>query len=84
MLVEDRLGTGVGKQLRGQRLAEPGPEPAREVDDDSQSGRASPGLATAGVRCVMQRSELVTVPSFSPQPVAGSSRSAKAAVSVLA
>jgi hypothetical protein len=85
MFVEDRLAGSVGKQRLGQRLLQyRATEAAREVDDDLPVGRASPGPAIAGLMCVMQRSELVTVPSFSPQLVAGSIRSAKAAVSVLA
>ncbi|MDT4836249.1 hypothetical protein FQZ97_699370 [compost metagenome] len=49
-----------------------------------QSLRAWPGAGTAGRTREMRRSLLVTVPSFSPQVVAGSSRSAKAQVAVVA
>ena len=41
-----------------------------------QSGRASPGTGRNGLWRDMRRSELVTVPSFSPQAAAGSSTSA--------
>jgi len=41
-----------------------------------QSWRAAPGAATAGRTREMRLSLLVTVPIFSPQVVAGSSRSA--------
>ena len=37
-----------------------------------QSGRASPGAARNGRWREIRRSELVTVPSFSPQPAAAS------------
>ena len=47
-----------------------------------QSGRASAGAGRKARWREMRRSELVTVPSFSPQPVAGSRTSAKALVSV--
>ena len=50
----------------------------------TQSWRVSPGAGMAARTRVMRRSEFVTVPSFSPQVVAGSSRSAYAAVSVWA
>ena len=50
----------------------------------AQSSRASPGATTAGRTRLIRRSLLVTVPSFSPQVVAGSSRSAKAQVAVVA
>ena len=49
----------------------------------AQSGRASPGAGTARRTWLMRRSELVTVPSFSPQLAAGSSRSAWRQVSVV-
>ena len=49
-----------------------------------QSCRASPGAGTAGRTRLMRRSLLVTVPSFSPQVVAGSSRSAKSQVAAVA
>ena len=49
-----------------------------------QSARTSPGAGTAARTRVMRRSLLVTVPSFSPQAAAGSSQSAKAAVSLVA
>ncbi len=48
----------------------------------SQSGRASPGAGRKPRWREMRRSELVTVPSFSAQPSAGSSTSAQALVSV--
>ncbi|EXI73707.1 MAG: hypothetical protein AW07_02393 [Candidatus Accumulibacter sp. SK-11] len=48
-----------------------------------QSARACPGAATAARTRLIRRSLLVTVPSFSPQLLAGSSRSAKSAVAVL-
>ena len=47
-----------------------------------QSGRASPGGGRNGRWREMQRSELVTVPSFSPQAAEGSSTCASAVVSV--
>ncbi len=47
-----------------------------------QSGRASPGGGHTARWREMQRSELVTVPSFSPQAAAGSTMSAKHVVSV--
>ena len=47
-----------------------------------QSGRASPGGARKARCREIQRSELVTVPSFSPQAAAGSTTSAKHVVSV--
>ena len=50
----------------------------------SQSCRASPGGGTAARTREMRRSELVTVPSFSAQLVAGSNTSANSAVSVSA
>ena len=49
-----------------------------------QSWRAWPGGGTAARTRVMRRSLLVTVPSFSPQVVAGNSKSAKAVVLVSA
>ena len=49
----------------------------------AQSCRVLPGAGTAGRTRLMRRSLLVTVPSFSPQVVAGSSRSAKAQVAVV-
>ncbi len=49
-----------------------------------QSSRAAPGAGIAGRTRLMRRSLLVTVPLFSPQVEAGSSRSAKAAVAVVA
>ena len=48
-----------------------------------QSWRASAGGLMAGLTRVMRRSELVTVPSFSPQVLAGSNTSAYSAVSIL-
>src|SRR2546425_8013364 len=48
-----------------------------------QSGSASPGGGTAARTRETRRSELVIVPSFSPQPAAGRKTSAYAAVSVL-
>src|ERR1044072_1638956 len=45
-----------------------------------QSGFASPGRANSGRWRLINRSELVTVPSFSPQPAAGRRTWAKAAV----
>ena len=50
----------------------------------SQSASASPGGRSAARTREMRRSELVTVPSFSPQEVAGSSMSANGDVSVSA
>ncbi|VTY37840.1 Uncharacterised protein [Xylophilus ampelinus] len=50
----------------------------------AQSCRAAPAAGTASRTREMRRSLLVTVPSFSPQVVAGSSRSAKAQVAVVA
>ena len=47
-----------------------------------QSGRASPTGVTKPRWREMRRSELVTVPSFSPQACAGSNTSASSAVSV--
>ena len=47
-----------------------------------QSGRASPGGARKARCREMQRSELVTVPSFSPHAAAGRTMSAKHVVSV--
>ena len=41
-----------------------------------QSARASPGIGRNGLCREMRRSELVTVPSFSPQAAAGSRTSA--------
>ena len=49
----------------------------------AQSRARFAGWRHRRARRVMRRSLLVTVPSFSPQVVAGSSRSAKAAVSVV-
>ena len=49
----------------------------------AQSWRASPGGVMAGLTRVMRRSELVTVPSFSPHELAGSNTSAYWQVSVL-
>ncbi len=50
----------------------------------AQSCRVCPGAGTAGRTREMRRSLLVTVPVFSPQVVAGSSRSAYCAVAVVA
>ncbi len=50
----------------------------------AQSCRAWPGAGTAGRTRLMRRSLLVTVPVFSPQVVAGSSRSAQSQVAVVA
>ena len=48
-----------------------------------KSASACPGaLATFLIR-PMRRSELISVPSFSPQPAAGKTRSARCAVSVV-
>ena len=47
-----------------------------------QSGLASPGAGRNARWREMQRSELVTVPSFSPQAAAGRTTSAKHVVSV--
>ena len=47
-----------------------------------QSGRASPGASRNLRWREMRRSELVTVPSFSPQPAAGSTTCPKRVVSV--
>lgn len=49
-----------------------------------QSGWALPAVGRKARWREMRRSELVTVPSFSPQPVAGSRMSATAVVSVSA
>lgn len=49
-----------------------------------QSGRLAPGAERKARWREIRRSELVTVPSFSPHPVAGSSTSAKSPVSVRA
>ena len=49
-----------------------------------QSSRACPGAGRSARWRLMRRSELVTLPSFSPQPVAGSSTSANRVVSVSA
>ena len=50
----------------------------------AQSWRAAPAGGMAGRTRLMRRSLLVTVPSFSPQVVAGSSQSAYFAVAVVA
>ena len=66
-------GVVVGKQAL--RLAPA--EPPREVDRDLASPAAPrPARGTAARTREMRRSELVTVPSFSPQLAAGSSTSA--------
>ena len=54
------------------------PKPMRVADvaDDPPVGRASPGSGRKGLWREMRRSELVTVPSFSPHAAAGSSTSA--------
>ena len=49
-----------------------------------QSCRASPGGGTAARTRLIRRSLLVTVPSFSPQVVAGKSRSAQSQVAAVA
>ncbi len=59
------------------------PADARSRTTMRQSARASPGAATAARTRLMRRSLLVTVPSFSAQVLAGSSRSAKAQVAVV-
>jgi hypothetical protein len=58
------------------------PSAARSRRRSSNRPLASPSPGTAVRTREIRRSEFVTVPSFSPQVVAGSSTSAKAAVSV--
>ncbi len=48
----------------------------------AQSGRAAPGGAMAGRMSCTRRSVLVKVPSFSANPAAGSTTSARCAVSL--
>ena len=62
------------------------PQPRREATSHRicQSCRAPTGAGRNARWRLMQRSELVTVPSFSPQVVAGRTTSARRAVSVAA
>ena len=64
-------GNSVGRP--GRRRASSRRAKSRAI---TQSARASPGGGTAARTRLIRRSELVTVPSFSPQLEAGSSRSA--------
>jgi hypothetical protein len=68
----------------GRRYGNSASQPIRLATSVSihQSGRASPGGARNARWREMRRSELVIVPSFSPQPAAGRTTSAKAVVSV--
>ena len=74
--VEDGFGVGEFEQRRSARRCQPRFERARNPLAIDQSARASPGAGTAARTREMRRSELVTVPSFSLQLVAGSSTSA--------
>ena len=74
MFVPDFLGGGVGKHPRGKlSFAEAGAQTPGEVHHDRP---IVAGAGTAGRTRLMARSELVTVPSFSPQVLAGRRRSA--------
>ena len=77
MLAED-----LGRAVVGEGLAKPMRRATSAMIH--QSGRASPGSGRNARWREMRRSELVTVPSFSPQAAAGSSTCGVADVSVSA
>ena len=77
------LGEDLGRRPVGERSLEAHAAwPPRQTIH--QSGRASPGAGRKRRWREMRRSELVTVPSFSPQAAAGSLTCAWRAVSVSA
>ena len=79
------VATCSAKTSASERQAKAAPKPSRSATRAAmrQSGSASPGGGTAARRRATPRSLFVIVPDFSPQPAAGSSRSAKRAVSVV-